>query len=269
MRVNLKHHLGREVSAEIFHVFSGGLDVELEHLIGVCEVREDGAGPDESLFSGTIAASALPAAQLQDASGARQRRTSVRHSRSGRSLAGSSASSEFSSTGHTKRELVGLEKIVLKLRLTGSEMRIQEYNLSFVDALVNKEKAATNHLPDLYSCVPRSKRDSFQKLVQDSVNDLTMMSNDVAHHVELPGEIVFRPPTLSCASAKVLLCAESARLKSNLVDHIDDDGDFEDETEWFELQLRGISQLSPCYPPPGSHVSQHELAPLPETTDEE
>ena len=61
VRVSLHYAQGCEVSVELFHVCFEGMDCTSEHLVGLREVREQGAAPDESLFQGNKTSFERPA----------------------------------------------------------------------------------------------------------------------------------------------------------------------------------------------------------------
>lgn len=239
LRVNLLYRLGCEVSVELFHVYFEGRDRMLEHLVGIREVRKEGISPDESLCQGHRSSFTHPAPAQGNAVEHQEGSTKLpkfvggkfQSARSGRSSSSASSKSSKLCEGCIKRKLPGLSSIELKVADLEGEA-IQEY----LFVLMGDE----GHLPKLRSCFFGEGALPFRRWLQESENTLLDGS---AMHLDYVGELMFRHPTVACASSKVILCAESARLSLALESLDTCSGPGADDGA-LKLQLFGVSQIS-------------------------
>ena len=223
LRINFHHTHGQEISVELFHVVSQSMDDRLQHLLGIREVREEGHAPDESLFQGgkTSFKPSMDSTTLQA--------TAVRSKASKRS-SHSSRSSKSEAAVCTKRKLLGLSSIDLKLDAL-DDAGINEYSLCFTSDTQDSSKSANpagfaprpdaSGRPSLRSClIAGGNEDAFLKWFHESRSLLLTYDMDplVYEH-----QVFFSHPNAACASSNVVLCAESARLScSNALDSNDD-----------------------------------------------
>jgi len=227
LRVNLHYSAGDEVSAELFHAFSEGMNNELQHLVGIREVRRGVYSPDESQFERNRK-SCMPSLPLKS-------KTNV--------LSQSSGSNSVASSSHSKRKLTGLNKV--RLNINPIDFSIQEYVLCLEDG-------------DLRSCLVGQCAAPVMKWLQEGVNTVIY---DEKPCLKLASKILFRPPTAACASSKVILCAESIALTQSSRDcDVDDDDDDVSEPSWtIDLEFCDISQMVSSKPKARSQTSCREL----------
>jgi len=212
LHVNLCHSAGREVSVQLFHVFSEGLDSSLEHLIGICwhgDLRMEGSSPDESLCrhsSGDLGASSSSGTgtlfdALWSEGGGERAQTKKRHVKASRASSMSSGSSAHKNMEYQKRKLSDLDTVRLKISIP--EFELQEYTLCFNDPSNDQKR------PDLESCLVGGLTEPSTQRLQDGINTIIYKG---MRNLDIDGELLFRPPTAACASSKVLLCAQSVKL---------------------------------------------------------
>lgn len=244
LRVNMHHALGCEVPVELYHVYSEGISQELEHLIGIREVREQGSSPDESLFQGRKVEFTHPGQAESPEVGVQREVASEtlqlpqqQNLQSPRSSSRSSslASSDYSAKEQhvrVKRGLKGLHNVNMKLdvwRQYGSYVGIEEYCLTFID-----EEGFASRLPDFDSCLIGEGAAAFTKWVQATANRM-VHSKEPA--VVYSSPVFFRPPDAAFTSSKVILCAESARMTLSSEELDPDENDYGNELvlEFFDI----------------------------------
>jgi hypothetical protein len=234
---------GNEISVDLFHVQSIDVNHKVKHVVGIREVRNDGASPDESLFQGNKTSfrhlSACANADGDDKD--KEIGYWCRHAyeRSEASLKNKqdscvkSSSSSASSASIFKRNLPGLHKVRFSVDFLDDEVVVQEYMLAF-----GRLEGFPDGAPDLASCLMLENMPGFKGWLQESMNKLL---NRDAQQIVYPGQVLFRPPTAACASSKVLLLAASASLRwsSYKVDFPD-----QQKQRLIQLQLYNIAQVN-------------------------
>jgi len=227
--VNLHHTDGPEVPVEIFHVTSQGMDDKPQYLLGVREVRMDGQPPDESLFQGAKT-SFGPGVASTSSAGQAAPLSRVGPAGTAKKSSHTCPSARGETTTALKRKLTGLDSIMLNINLADQsdvQMPIQRYSLVCSEG--------NNKSTTLESCLVRGDAaDAFLRWFAVSTNELL---NGYADHADYVHNVVFRPPTVACASSKVILCAESARLSCSNAESLDCDD------EAMKLEFIGVSQV--------------------------
>jgi hypothetical protein len=153
--------------------------------------------------------------------------------------------------------LPGLSKVQFSVDFLDEELVVQEYMLAF-----GRLEGIPVGAPNLASCLLMGNMPGFIGWLQEGTNQLL---NGDAQQAVFPGEVLFRPPTAACASSKILLCAESARLRwsSLKVDFPD-----QQKRRLMQLQLYGIAQVSEQRRKLIGRENHHELPALSESKAE-
>lgn len=127
----------------------------------------------------------------------------------------------------------GLGKIVFKLDMFESELGILEYKLCTTHGMSSEiSPVDSNRLPLFANCLASTEpADPFLDWMHDNIN--LLIHNADAERLEYPSSLAFRPPSIACASSKVVLCAEAVALSD--CDEI--------SSGCVSLELSGISQL--------------------------
>lgn len=205
LRINLQYESGPEVPVQLFHVHSLSADCEAQHLVGLREAWKDGVAPDESLHrEGNMSFTDRFASIASNS-----RQSSRKSTRSSRS----SPSSSQVSMEAVKRKIKGLEKIQFVLDTWETDLGILEYRLCAKQDL-KFEPAPPDSMscPSVFSCLANPKGPNpFVVWLQRGVNELVYNDDDQLC-LEYSDAVTFRPPNIACASPKVVLCAEGARL---------------------------------------------------------
>jgi len=248
------------------HPQADGIDHESPHLVGVRETRKEVVGRDESIGQAMNTAFVDPARTVGSAnnevlpapaSSAKGSRISLSKmlpapassSKSSRiSSRSSSASSQSATQEHTTRKIMGLDKVQMKVDLCQQSARdalICEYALCLSQDHQHQGRKPSQNLPSLSSCFLCEEHDPFLTWFNVNVNDLW---HDDVSEAEYHGKIMFRPPTAACASSKVILCAESARLfwSKDDSDAEDSGDDGDDCQETLQLELYDVSEIVRC-----------------------
>lgn len=156
---------------------------------------------------------------------------------------------------------MGLDKIQLRLDITnGGELEIHEYAIS-LEGPPTQEHDSVKVLPNLKSCLVGERTAPFLEWVQKAIN---ILISGAMSEVRYNGRLLFRPPTVACASSRVLLCAGDVRLIWSYQDFQLDDAEIKfDCSRHFELQLGDVTQVIPHRP--GTQASHPRLPALIET----